>query len=77
MARDLRDRRPAQDRDNEALIDPGTELESKRSFSWYDSKDRGSVFLLLFLYVLQGVPLGISASVPMLLAVSTTFCVQL
>ena len=31
------------------------------------SKDRNSIFLLMMLYVLQGIPLGLSASVPMLL----------
>ena len=35
---------------------------------WYE--DRGSVLLLFFLYILQGIPLGLAGSIPMLLAVS-------
>lgn len=30
-------------------------------------KDRGNILLLLFLYVLQGIPLGLSGSIPMIL----------
>ena len=35
---------------------------------WFE--DRNSVLLLFFLYVLQGIPLGLAGSIPMLLAVS-------
>ena len=38
---------------------------------WYE--DRSSVLLLFFLYVLQGIPLGLAGSIPMLLAVRITF----
>lgn len=31
------------------------------------SKDRGSILLLLLLYVLQGIPLGLAGSIPMIL----------
>ncbi|XP_068237833.1 acetyl-coenzyme A transporter 1 [Palaemon carinicauda] len=31
------------------------------------NQDRGNIFLLLFLYVLQGIPLGLAASIPMVL----------
>ncbi|CAK8675913.1 unnamed protein product [Clavelina lepadiformis] len=33
---------------------------------WYE--DRSSVLLLLFLYILQGIPLGLAGSIPMMLA---------
>ena len=32
-----------------------------------ESSEIGSISLLLFLYVLQGIPLGLSASIPMIL----------
>lgn len=53
------------------IIDETRELEtgdeSKKHF-WSDLKgDYGSVALLLFLYTLQGVPLGLTASIPLIL----------
>lgn len=44
-----------------------TDMNSKEHSSW-SKGDKGGVALLLLLYVLQGIPLGISASIPMLLA---------
>lgn len=40
-----------------------------RGVGWWH-EDRSSVLLLLFLYVLQGLPLGLAGSIPMILAVS-------
>ena len=31
------------------------------------SSERGNIILLLFLYVLQGIPLGLAGSIPMIL----------
>lgn len=46
------------------------EVHSKHaSFAWW-YEDRSSVLLLFFLYILQGIPLGLAGSIPMLLAVS-------
>lgn len=45
------------------------DVEEKEK-SWWKGKDRNSVFLLIFLYLLQGLPLGIAGSIPMILAVS-------
>jgi len=39
----------------------------KTNIPWYH-EDRGSIILLFLLYILQGIPLGISGSIPMLLA---------
>ena len=57
----------------ESVVSNGTELLSVESSQfnmdwWYE--ERGSVSLLFFLYVLQGIPLGLAGSIPMLLAVS-------
>uniref|UniRef100_H2Z3B5 Acetyl-coenzyme A transporter 1 n=1 Tax=Ciona savignyi TaxID=51511 RepID=H2Z3B5_CIOSA len=41
-------------------------LISSKMHWWYE--DRSSVLLLLFLYILQGIPLGLAGSIPMLLA---------
>jgi len=55
---------------NEAQVDkPKDFVTHGNAFDWWN-EDRGSVFLLLFLYVLQGIPLGLAGSIPMLLAVS-------
>nr|CAB3266228.1 acetyl-coenzyme A transporter 1 [Phallusia mammillata] len=40
--------------------------ETRKMSWWY--QDRSSVLLLLFLYILQGIPLGLAGSIPMLLA---------
>ena len=47
----------------------GYEEHHESKMSWWH-EDRSSVFLLFFLYVLQGIPLGLAGSIPMLLAVS-------
>ncbi|XP_078488430.1 acetyl-coenzyme A transporter 1 [Ciona intestinalis] len=43
-----------------------TRTPTSKMHWWYE--DRSSVLLLLFLYVLQGIPLGLAGSIPMLLA---------
>ena len=45
------------------------EDSSKKSFSYAEifKQDGGSILILLLLYVLQGVPLGLAGSIPMLL----------
>ena len=48
------------------------DVEEKEK-SWWKGKDRNSVFLLIFLYLLQGLPLGIAGAIPMILAVSYIF----
>ena len=47
-------------------------LKSDSTFHWW-YEDRASVILLSFLYVLQGIPLGLAGSIPMLLAVSFSY----
>ena len=42
-------------------------MDEKGNTSWW-ATDRSSVLLLLFLYLLQGIPLGLAGSIPMLLA---------
>lgn len=57
--------------DTEALIN-GVDSDARkksRGVGWWH-EDRSSVFLLLFLYILQGLPLGLAGSIPMVLAVS-------
>lgn len=39
----------------------------KRSMNERLSKDKGSIILLLILYILQGVPIGLAASIPIIL----------
>ena len=46
-----------------------TLIENASEMNWWH-RDRSSVLLLFLLYVLQGVPLGLARSIPMLLAVS-------
>lgn len=50
--------------DNE-LMENGELLSKKRKSSLQG--DEGNIALLLFLYTLQGIPLGLSAAVPMIL----------
>jgi len=51
------------------------ELHYPKMNWWYE--DRSSVLLLFFLYVLQGIPLGLAGSIPMLLAVSIALFVRM
>ena len=44
-------------------------IKKELKTNWWH-EDGSSVLLLLFLYVLQGIPLGLAASIPILLAVS-------
>ena len=50
-------------------MDLEKEENKKKSFSYGEifRQDGGSILLLLLLYVLQGVPLGLAGSIPMLL----------
>lgn len=66
--------------DGENLLNQETEkvvnsTSSTRNIHKFSSwkEDRSSVLLLLFLYVLQGLPLGLAASIPMILAVRYLF----
>lgn len=55
--------------DKEPLMedrDPDTSKKHRGIGWWYE--DRSGVLLLLFLYVLQGLPLGLAGSIPMILA---------
>lgn len=55
--------------DREALINgiDSDRAKKSRGVGWWH-EDRSGVLLLLFLYILQGLPLGLAGSIPMILA---------
>lgn len=54
--------------DDTAQILPGPEAAASSSHSWIPKNDWGNIGFLLFIYLLQGIPLGLAHSLPFILS---------
>eukprot|EP00090_Calanus_glacialis_P045154 TRINITY_DN8217_c0_g1_i1.p1 TRINITY_DN8217_c0_g1~~TRINITY_DN8217_c0_g1_i1.p1 ORF type:complete len:519 (-),score=188.91 TRINITY_DN8217_c0_g1_i1:326-1882(-) len=65
---ELRNRSQVDDEEHEVLIEPSDEdVEIKKGGKSGVAGDERNILVLLFLYILQGIPLGLAAAIPLIL----------